>query len=414
MQAETDPAPTPARLSGGRRALVWVLIVAASLLALASILATWVDRQMLDEQSWKEASAELIEDPAVRSAVSVYLVDELYDNVDVSTALSERLPADLKPLAGTLAGALRQPATDAVDRLLDSPRVQQVWIDASSLAQQKLVNVLEDKTGHGITTGDGVVTLDLGELVRELGASMGISQSTLDRIPQDAGEITILRSNQLAEAQTAVKALQVLSVALFVLVFGLYALAVYLARGERRGTLRNVGWALAIVGLLTLVARRITGRYAIDALTTPTSHDAGERTWLIGSSILGQIGWAAIIYGAVVALSAILAGPTAPATAVRRRLAPILNARVGIAWTAVGTAYLLLILWGPTHALRVLWGIVLLAALLALGVVVLRRQTLREFPDAGGASGGGPLVARVGQAAPVVHAGGPGNGESRD
>jgi hypothetical protein len=412
MQGDVDPVSAPARLSGGRRALVWGLIVVASLIAIGSILTSWVDRQMLDEQSWREASAELIEDPAVRSAVSVYLVDELYANVDVAAALDERLPADLKPLAGTLAGALRQPATDAVDRLLDSPRVQQLWIEASSLAQQKLVNVLEDETGQGITTGDGVVTLDLGQILTELGSSLGLSQSTLDRIPPDAGEITVLRSDELAGAQTAVKALRILSAALFVLVLGMYALAVFLARGVRRPTLRNVGWALVLVGLAALVARRVTGRYAVDALTSTTSHEAGERTWLIGSDILAQIGWAAIIYGAVVVVGAILAGPTARATAVRRRLAPVLNHQAGIVWAAVGFAYLLLVLWGPTHALRVLWGVVLLAALLALGVVALRRQTLREFPDGGVASVAGPLEARVGQTAPVVGTRGAGNGES--
>jgi hypothetical protein len=45
-------------------------------------------------------------------------------------------------------------------------------------------------------------------------------------------------------------------------------------------------------------------------------------------------------------------------------------------------AYLLLVLWGPTHALRVWWGILLLAALLAIGIVALRRQTRAEFPAA--------------------------------
>src|SRR5687767_9883695 len=116
-----------AALSGRRRAAVWALIVVASLIGFGSVLTTWVDRQMFDTQSWEEASADLIEDPQVRTAVSTYLVDQLYANVDVASGLEERLPPDLKPLAGTLAGALRQPATDAVDRLLDAPRVQQLW-----------------------------------------------------------------------------------------------------------------------------------------------------------------------------------------------------------------------------------------------------------------------------------------------
>jgi hypothetical protein len=397
-------------LSRRRRTLVWTLIVAASLIGIASVLTTWVHRQMLDQQSWRNASAELIQDPKVQSSLSVYLVNSLYDNVNVAAALDERLPADLQPLAGTVAGALRQPLTDAMSRLLQSPRAQQLFVNASSLAQEKLVNVLEDKTGHGISTGNGMVTLDLGDLVTQLGTQLGISQSVLDRIPPDAGVITVMRSDQLATAQAGVQALRVLSTLLLVLVLGLFALAVYLAQGERRLTLRNVGWAFVIVGLVTLVVRRMTGRYAIDALTTPTSHDAGQRVWLIGSSVLAQIGWAAIIYGAVVVLGAVLAGPTAPATAIRRWMAPVLNERPGVAWAIVGCAYLLLVLWGPTHALRVLWGIVLLGALLALGVVALRRQTLREFPDAQGVPADGAPMSRVSQAASVAPSG-TGNGE---
>ena len=89
--------------------------------------------------------------------------------MDVSAALAQELPAALKGLAPTAAGALRQPATDAVDRLLDAPHVQQLFVDASSLAQSRLVNVLENKTGDGISTGSGTVTLDLGEVVQQLG-----------------------------------------------------------------------------------------------------------------------------------------------------------------------------------------------------------------------------------------------------
>jgi hypothetical protein len=365
-------------LSARRRAVIWILIVGASLIALASVLTAWVDRQMLDTESWSEASAKLIEDPEVRSALSVYLVDELYANVDVAAALEERLPDNLDRLAGPLAGGLRQPATDAVDRLLAGPRVQQLFIKASTAAQQKLVNVLEDNTGLGITTGEGVVTLDLGEVVRSLGAELGVSTAALDRIPPDAGQLEVMRSDQLAAAQTGVKAVRVLSVWLLVLVVGLYALAIFLARGARRETLRNVGCALVLVGLAALVARRLSGAYAVDALTEPSSEDSGRRVWLISTSILGQIGWAAVIYGVVATLGAVLAGPTGRATAVRRRLAPVLNERPGIVWAAVAIVYLLLIAWGPTHALRTLWGIALLGALVAGGIVALRHQTLRE------------------------------------
>ena len=160
----------------------------------------------------------------------------------------------------------------------------------------------------------------------------------------------------------------------------LYALAIYLARGERRQTLRNIGFAFVLVGLTVLVVRRVAGNVAVDALTPPQGEAAGRQAWLIGSEILSQIGWATILYGAIVVAGSIFAGPTAAATSVRGRVAPVLNERPGIAWAAVGAVFLLLVLWGGTHALRTWWGIVLLGALIAIGVVALRHQTRREFP----------------------------------
>lgn len=373
---EVDRAP--GMLSGRRRALVWTLIVVASLIGFGSILTTWVHRQMLDNQSWKDASEQLIENQQVRDAVSVFLVNELYDNVDVAAGLAQRLPENLKPLAGPVAGALRQPATNAVERLLAAPRVQQLWINANAVAQQKLVNVLENKTGHGISTGNGVVTLDLSEL----GTELGLPASALAKIPPDAGVITVMRSDQLSAAQAGVQAVRVLSTALLVLVLALYALAIYLAHGERRQTLRNIGYAFVLVGLAVLVVRRVAGNYAIDALTAPAGERAGKEAWLIGSEILAQIGWATILYGIIALAGAILAGPSSAATSVRRRIAPLLNERPGVGWALVAAVFLLLIVWGPTHALRTGWGIVLLGTLIAVGVVALRHQTLREFPAA--------------------------------
>jgi hypothetical protein len=126
----------------------------------------------------------------------------------------------------------------------------------------------------------------------------------------------------------------------------------------------------------------LLGNYLTDALASPGYQPATHRLYLIGTSILGQIGAAALLYGAIAALGAIFAGPTAPAVWLRRRLAPVLNERPGIVWASVGFIYLLAIWWGGTHALRVWWGILLLAGLIALGVVALRRQTLTEFPTA--------------------------------
>ena len=368
-------------LSRRRRFVVWALLVVASLLLLVSVLTTWVRRQMLDNQSWKHASTQVIQNSQVRTALSQYMVNQLYDQVNVEQALEQRLPGRTKQLAGPLSAALRQPATNTAEFILGRPRVQQLWINTTTLAHQKLVNVLENKTGHGISTGNGVVTLNLHSLIQELGTDLGLPAAALEKIPADAGVITVMRSDQLSAAQTGVRVIKVLSVWLLALVLGLYALAIYLARGARRSTLRNVGWAFVLVGLVILIVRRVVGNYVLDAIASPAYRGPVHQVWLIGTSILGGIGAAAILYGVIAIAGATLAGPSHAATAVRGRIAPVLVLRPGLAGVVVAVGFLLLVLWGPTHALRTWWGVLLLGGLLALGVVALRRQARAELAE---------------------------------
>jgi Short C-terminal domain len=398
--AAQKPEDESAALSKRRRIAIWALIVLASLIALISVLAVWTDRQMLDNGAWNDATKEAIADPAVQDALSVYLVNQLYDNVDVSGQLEQKLPPNVKPLAGPISAALRQPTANGIEFLLGRPRVQQLFVNASAVAHQKLVNVLENKTGFGISTGSGAVTLDLHELIVELGQELGISSAALDKVPADAGVITLLDSDQLSTAQTAVHAVQLASAWLAVLVFVLFGLAIYLARGSRRARLRDVGWAFVLVGLLVLIIRRLGGNWVIGSLVDPEFERSGHRLWLIWTEILGHTGRALVFYGLVVVIGAVLAGPTRPAVATRRSLAPAFRERPAMVWGAVAGAYLLLVLWAPTYALtRPLW-ILVFGILIAVGVELLSRQSQREFPDQpageGSAAGLQKIKTRVG------------------
>jgi hypothetical protein len=400
---EPEPAPTfdestadetTVRLSKKRRLAIWTLIILASVLCFASILTTWVQRQMLNNDAWQRATTQVIQDPAVQTALSTYLVNQLYSNVDVGAAIGQRLPKNLQHLGPTIAGALQAPAERGVVVLLQRPRIQQSFIKASALAHEKLVNVLENKTGKGISTGNGVVTLNLHVMLTQLADTLGLPGAVVQRIPESAGTVTLLKSDQLKAAQNGVSAIRTLSAWLFVAVFAMYAVAIYIARGARRPVLRNIGWAIVIIGLLVLVVRRLLGNYLVDALASPGYSVSTHHLYLIGTSILGQIGQAAILYGAVATAGAILAGPSSIAVSIRRWLAPTLEGRPGVVAGAVGFLYLLLVLWGPTHALRTWWGILLLGGLVALGVVAFRRQTLREFP-AGSREPKPPLAERL-------------------
>ena len=361
-----------------RSILAWVLFALGTLVILVGSLTLWVKRQALDTDSWVDTSTQLLEDDEVRMALSVYIVDQLYTSADPQAVLEERLPTNLQGLAGPIAGALRQPAVEGVDRFLQRPRVQDLWEDVNRVAHQELIAVLEDDTRGNITTGGGVVTLNLRTLVVNIGTELGFGDELDARLPPNAGQIVILQSDQLEAAQTGVKLIKWMSWLVILIAVALYAGAVWLARG-RRSMLRNVGAALFIVGILLLVIRRVVGNYIVDTLSSGESvRDAIGSTWIIGTSLLAEVAWASIIYGIVILIGTWLAGPMGYATRARGVIAPTLRDRPGVGWAVLAALYLLLVLWGPVPALRNWLGIILLGALVALGFEAFRRVAISE------------------------------------
>jgi hypothetical protein len=362
-----------------RTILTWVLFVLGTLVILVGSLTIWVKRQALDTDAWVDTSTNLLENDEVREALSVYIVDQLYTNADPQGVLEERLPENLQGLAGPIAGALRQPATEGVDEFLQRPRIQALWEQVNRVAHQELIAVLEDDTRGNVTTGGGTVTLNLRTLVVNIGEELGFGEELDTRLPPDAGQIVILESDQLEAAQTGVKAIKWMTWLVILIAFACFAGAIWLT-GGRRAMLRNVGAALLLVGILLLVIRRVVGSYIADALTSGESlRGAVDSTWFIGTSLLAEVAWALIVYGLVILIGTWLAGPSRYAARVRAFIGPTLRDRPGLAWGALAAVYLLVALWAPVPALRNWLGVLVLGALVALGFEAFRRVVVGEL-----------------------------------
>ena len=272
-----------AKAARWRRILPWVLIVLATIIAFAGAMNVWVKRQALDSSNWADTSSSLLENDQIRQALSVYMVDQLYSNVDVTAALKERLPDRLDPIAAPLAAALQGVATRAADELLSRPRVQDAWKEANRRAQRLFAAVIEDKNDR-LRTTNGKVVLDLRPLIAQLAQREGLVGQAVQKLPPDAGQLVIMDSKQLGSAQKAVKAIKVLSYFLGILVIALYALAVFIARGRRRRMLMNAGFSLLTVGILLLAVRRLAGQWVVDSLTNnPDFKDASSAVWSASS-----------------------------------------------------------------------------------------------------------------------------------
>lgn len=365
---------------------MWGLFAVATILLFVSSLTVWAKRQLLDDQAWANSSTQLLANDEVRGAIAQKLSDGLFAQIDVEAQLRERLPPRSQAAAAPLAAALQNnvgPA--AADRLLQRPRVQALWQNANKRAHAAVVRVLEGKDlgpNGNISTANGEVTLDLRPAITRLATRLGIEDRLKANADPTAGQIVLMKSDQLGAAQTAVKILKALSSLLLIAVFALYALAIYLAQGRRRWLLGATGASLVFVGLLIASLRRFVGGVVVDSLVkTQANKHPVSVIWGIETSVLRDIGILLVVYGALVLVATALAGPNRPALAFRRWLAPIFRHHPVAVWATGIAVFLLLIAVGPRAGNRQLVGLAILAVTTAIAIEALRRQTLREFPE---------------------------------
>lgn len=357
---------------------VTLLIVLGAIILLVTSFNVWVDRAALNTDNWVDAADELIADPEVREAVSVYIVDQLYANVDVSGGISDLLPSDLSGLSGPLAAALRNPATDAVDRLLSTQAAAEVWSAANRLTHETIVRILEDD-GEFVSTAGGAVTLDLRGLVVQLADSIGLPGTVVDQIPADVGQVTVVQSQRLEDLQNAVTFVQWASWILFFVVLGIFVGAVFLASNWRRAATRNVGIAVLIVGLLLIAGLRFGGDRLLDGIVDDESNRAAaEAVWRIGSELLRDMGITIAWIGIVLILGAVIAGTSRGAVALRRFVAPAFTGSAGIRWGIGAVVFLLLVWWAPLAVFTTWIGMIVLAAVLAAAIEGYRGLCLYE------------------------------------
>lgn len=369
-------------MSTARRRTVKALVVLGSVLAFLSAFAIWTERQALDTDDWVATSDDLIADETIRAAVADYLVDQLYENVDIEQELEDILPGDIKDLAGPASGGLRQVAGEGAERVLETSTAQTLWQEANRTAHEELVAVLEDEK-EGVSTEDGEVTLDLAALVTNLAQEVGIGAQLAEQLPEDAGQVTILRSDELKTAQDIAAGVKGLALVLSLLTFLSFGLAIWLSRGGRWVTVLFCGIGLIAAGFATIVTREVAGGVVIDQLVDEESiRPAAESAWAISTSLMTSIAVTVIVVGVLFGIAGWLGSPTGSARTARRFVAPFLRDYAPYVYAGLAVLVGLYFLAAPTQNLRTFLTTLAIAGLAAFGIHELRKQTEEEFPDA--------------------------------
>jgi hypothetical protein len=368
-------------MSRARRRTVKALVALGSVFAFLSVFAVWTERQALNTDDWVRTSDRLIENSTIRAAVGDYLVDQLYANVDVEKEIEDILPGDTKDLAGPVSGGLRQVAGDGADQVLRTTTAQDLWQDANRTAHEQLLAVLEDDK-DAVSTEEGEVTLQLGSLVTNLAGEVGIGEQLAEKLPPDAGQVTILRSEDLRTAQDVVIAVKGLAIVLTLLTLVCFGAAIYLSRGERWVTVLFCGAGLIAAGFAVLVARQVAGGIVVGQLVVDQSIEpAAEAAWSISTSLMVSIARSSIVVGALLVLAGWLASPTGPARSARRAMTPALRDYPAYVYSALAVLVGFYFLSAPTQNLRSFLTTLIVAGLAAFGIHELRRQACEENPD---------------------------------
>jgi hypothetical protein len=246
------------------------------------------------------------------------------------------------------------------------------------------------------------VVLDTKALLAETQAQVGLGGRAAKLLPASAGQITIMRSDQLKLAQDGLVALRSLPIVLVGLSLVLFGIALAVAPGWRRNAVRAYGLGFIAAGVAALAARSAAGDAVVGSLTgTAAAEPPVREAWTLATTLLDQAATATIGYGLVMVIGAWLTGSTRWAMAIRRSLAPYMR-EPAIAYGGFTVVVAVVILWwAPTPATRNPALAALLVGLLAIGFEAARRQTVREFPAStgrlrasAGASGGRECQAR--------------------
>ena len=263
MTMASDPVATVAtpepRNRRRRSILAGIVLVLACLSILVTTVAVWTHQVALNTDRFTTLVTDVVADPAVIDPISARISQQVVDAVGVQARIEARLPDPVKGLAAPLTVAIR----DGIDRRLQialaNPRIQAALLKSVSFTHAQVVRMLRGDPDN-INVVDGYITLDVfpligdalaqlqeeglipagiqlpdlstpdapGALAQRLGSVLGIT------LPEGFGTIKLMPADKILAARTAVKAFDIIVIALIILSVVLVALALWLAQRRRR------------------------------------------------------------------------------------------------------------------------------------------------------------------------------------
>ena len=318
--AVTDRSP-----SMWRRIAAWILVVLTAIAVAGSVIGFWVNRTLLDTQTFMASVTPIVESEPVQVVVADRLSDQLIEALDLQTRLEDRLTQaesrlldrlgealdlpdaiirrlenarlGLDSLAPMIAAGVETRIREAVTRFVSSPEGTALLLQTIEVAHDRSVLLLRDEMDQlpNVVVAEGEVRLNLvpviGQVLRSV-VNAGLDVIGIERdipafdssedasaavsrlagvlgadLPPDFGQVRLTTEASLERAQGLVRAFDL---ALWILVIAAVLLAVaaiWLAPSVNAGLVR-VGIAASFAALVGWIAVQLISTQVTEAATT--------------------------------------------------------------------------------------------------------------------------------------------------
>ena len=324
-----------------RRIAVGLLVALSCLLVLLSTTEVWAHRTLLNTPTFVGTVAPVLENPAVTSAVAARATDELFTELNLQARLKDALPPKASFAAVPVVNATKGFVTGQLANVLASPQFQAIWTAALTSMHKQLVALLRGQNTAAVSTSGGYIVLNTVPVINQaLGKVSGLASELTGKpvtlptitsadppqqavnklskalgvtLPSDFGQITLVKSSDLAEVQRGVKAFDRLTLVLPLVAIVLIALSLWLSVNRRRTLLQ-----LAVgVSLLMIVERRVVLHE--QSMLASDAHNPQLTQTVLGDLLHGFFVLTAWVLGValVILVIAVLSGPYRWAVAFR-------------------------------------------------------------------------------------------------
>jgi len=321
-----------------------LLVALSCLLVLLSTTEVWAHRTLLNTSAFVGTVAPVFENPEVASAVAARTTDELFTELNVQARLREALPPRASFAAVPVTNATKGFVANQLTRVLTSSQFQAAWTAALTFTHQQLVAVLRSQNTAAVSTSGGYIVLNTVPVINQaLGKVSGLASDLTGKpvtlpaitsadppqqavnklsgalgvpLPSNFGQITLVRSSDLAAVQKGVKAFDRLTLVLPLVTIALIALSLWLSLNRRRTLLQ-----LAVgISLLTIVERRVV-IHEQGALASAANNPQLAQN-VLDDLLHGFFVLTALVLGValLVVVIAVLSGPYRWAVAIRSRV----------------------------------------------------------------------------------------------